>query len=648
MDKANSVELLPYPKHNKQQQEYMAYISSIVVDFGSSNSGCARIELESGHSMYKTPTFLQGSQFYAKDDTWFYVRPDFWDILINSYQQVADNDFAIRSRVLPYTNNPNIIWGRQHISALSDVIEENEWIGFKHFKMNLYHHKDYVVNGITVPIKDVVRLFLRILEVECLTFESDRRHRSIMKEEIQWGITIPTIWGDREKSLMTEIAAEVFGNHVRILSEPEGPILSSLLHSSRGGDFSLKKGRISLVADIGGGTTDITLIEEVSDDPSCEYPLRVVAATDGVGVGGNNIDDSYWIYILRYLSRAKTSDNSEIVYDNLNDEELKRCLLLPFTTKIRDYIEMEDSWLKFKHGESRNIQFPPSYLKWLKNNGHSQVANVLTNVMIGIDTIDKAELNKAVFEPTYRKICEKIKSFLEDNTSKIPRDIGSFIVIKAGGLSLSSELRDKIDMLVGDLGIKYTSGSLSSDPVSTSGSIMDGACIVLLNRKVINRKAPFNIYYDMGCSLRDLQEEYKNLEINLGIGYLNDLFEKDSESGALRAEKAVPVAIKGKYFKDHNSTSFSSRNTNQGQIEFHFFGTDEGYIVLPHQNPRCFILGSTIFEKRAHKSFKITIDFNESPTNNNFHYYIISVDNNEIVDEGNIPICKTNNLRNDE
>ena len=257
----------------------MPYISAITIDFGSTNSGCARIELEQGkQSDYKLPIFLQGSQYYAKDDTWFFVSPSFWKRILKEYEKLSDEDFRIRSRVLPQTEQPTVIWGRQHIKANADMIEKEGWIGFRHFKMNLYHHEDYKIGAQRVPIKEVVRLFLRILKIECLAFEKDRRHRLVSREEIQWGVTIPTIWRDAEKALMTEVASDVFGNHVRILSEPEGPILSELLHSQGDGKFTLKLGRVSLVADLGGGTTDITLLEEVSEDPTCEYPLRVIAS----------------------------------------------------------------------------------------------------------------------------------------------------------------------------------------------------------------------------------------------------------------------------------------------------------------------------------------------------------------------------------
>ncbi len=252
----------------------MNYCSAIVVDFGSTNSGCARLDLGQGSTNYCEPIFIQGNQTYAKDNTWFFVRPDFWGRVISDYGQLTDSDFRILSREMPYTKEPNIVWGRQHIRAMADTIEEEGWIGFKYFKMNLYLNKNCEVGNQEVPIKEVVRLFLRILKIECLDCEKGRRNREVLSEEIQWGVTIPTIWGDRERKVMTEVASEVFGSHVRVLSEPEGPVLSGLIHSTGDGIFSLKKGRVNLVVDLGGGTTDITLLEETSDDAAYFHHLE--------------------------------------------------------------------------------------------------------------------------------------------------------------------------------------------------------------------------------------------------------------------------------------------------------------------------------------------------------------------------------------
>lgn len=99
--------------------------------------------------------------------------------------------------------------------------------------MRLYRERILWFNGETVLIQDVVRLFLRILKIECLDFEKNRQ-KGCVGRRIQWGLTIPTIWGDRNDKVMTAVASEVFGEarHIGVLTEPEGPVLSGLVHST--------------------------------------------------------------------------------------------------------------------------------------------------------------------------------------------------------------------------------------------------------------------------------------------------------------------------------------------------------------------------------------------------------------------------------
>ena len=53
----------------------MDFISAIAVDFGSTNSGCARIISydEDGKLKYDNPHLVHNTGTYAKDNTWFYI-----------------------------------------------------------------------------------------------------------------------------------------------------------------------------------------------------------------------------------------------------------------------------------------------------------------------------------------------------------------------------------------------------------------------------------------------------------------------------------------------------------------------------------------------------------------------------------------------
>lgn len=52
------------------------YVSAIAVDFGSTDSGCARVidKDEEGRIMFKAPDYVQAMPNYVKDSTWFLSR----------------------------------------------------------------------------------------------------------------------------------------------------------------------------------------------------------------------------------------------------------------------------------------------------------------------------------------------------------------------------------------------------------------------------------------------------------------------------------------------------------------------------------------------------------------------------------------------
>ena len=130
------------------------------------------------------------------------------------------------------------------------------------------------------------------MKIECLELESKRLGRNVKAEEILWGVTIPSIWTDENKRVMVSLAHEVFTPQTRILSEPEGPLVYSLLMSSSQGRVEYQDNRITFVADMGGGTTDICLMKEcLKNDGS--WQVEMVANTDGQAAGGNDIDNDF-------------------------------------------------------------------------------------------------------------------------------------------------------------------------------------------------------------------------------------------------------------------------------------------------------------------------------------------------------------------
>ena len=136
-------------------------ISAIVVDFGSTNSGCCRVcsHDAEGNLVFSNPEFLQNIGSYAKDNTWFYVEPSFLERIRTDYDTLTDDDFRIESRIMPNTDNPNIIWGREAIKRHSNKISEEHWVSFKRFKMMLYYGSENYA-GLDFPLLLILKTFL--------------------------------------------------------------------------------------------------------------------------------------------------------------------------------------------------------------------------------------------------------------------------------------------------------------------------------------------------------------------------------------------------------------------------------------------------------------------------------------------------------
>lgn len=617
----------------------MAYVSAIAVDFGSSNTGVARIDhFENGKLTYTTPTLPYSDGHYAKDASWFFISPSLLQRAMHDWDALEDADFRILSRVNRTTENPNVIWGRHFIQERADLIEQEDWTEFKYFKMMIYKNIPYKTRDKEYPIEFVVKLFLRIIKVDCLAIESAKAKRSIASEQVQWGVTIPSIWTDDNRRMMSIVCGEVFGEHVRILSEPEGPVIAERIHAGAG-EFVSHPGHKSFVIDCGGGTTDLCLLEDSEIAPDEDISFKLLASSDGIGLGGNNIDEAFVRYFLEFITEGLSSDHA-VNYGDLPYEELKALIFEPYIkASIRNSIEFENEWLLVKHGMSQSFRVPRNYRNWLKENAHSSVAERIRDIVAGDLDFGGKEMDEAVFNPVFTQIAQIVRNFLSNHIDLIGDDAASnFSVVFAGGMSLSSAFRDLMKHTVREVvNCEFDETNLTMS-IAVSASIMEGASYVLLNRRSVQRKAQCYIY-DMfsKISFSRLKEDYSKLGVNMGIGELRSIADDDVEkNGAKYGTTAVPVAIKGEYFMDYK-TDFVAKNEEQKQIENVFYTSDQ-LIVLPYENARAKELLRFTIDNVSKEGYHCIVDFNENEIGKCMHFYVTRSDTGELLYEKNLLI----------
>ena len=614
-------------------------ISAIVVDFGSTNSGCCRVcsHDAEGNLVFSNPEFLQNIGSYAKDNTWFYVEPSFLERIRTGYESLTDDDFRIESRIMPNTDSPNIIWGREAIKRHSNKIMEEHWVSFKRFKMMLYYGNENYA-GLDFPLLLIIKTFLRVLKLECLELETKRMGRKVEAEEILWGVTIPSIWTDENKRVMVNLAHEVFTPQTRILSEPEGPLVYSLLMSSSQGKVEYQDGRISFVVDMGGGTTDICLMKEsLKDDGS--WQIEMVANTDGQAAGGNDIDNDFILFLLRKISKDQVSD-SGVSYGSLTDEDLIEKLFGGFQSNVGHFIEFEDNWYSLKNRpDLPNLTeypftFTKDYRKWLLANGHNAVANIVGEYLVDGCSFSAEEFKEKVCAPTFEKICSKVSEILQVNMNNVSIDR----VVLAGGMScnelVNSIVRNAINETLG-------SSSMIADmgPLMKGGAIAAGACYLLLNEDFVVRLAKRYFFYNFSTSTVTsvLVSQYEELGKKLRIGDISTLMD-DEDQYAIRGSIGNysvlgPITIKDMLVKKFIDPDLSSRE-EQTSLKMTFYSSDDIVVFANDENPKLKVEAVAEFECKPETRYELEVDFNEAQISNALRYVLREYETKEVVSEG--------------
>ncbi len=101
-------------------------------------------------------------------------------------------------------------------------------------------------------------------------------------------VTVPASFDPAARELTAEAARTVALDRLTLLEEPQSA-LYSWIHDSQGGwREQVKPGDVILVIDVGGGTTDLSLIAVTERDGSLE--LNRVAVGEHILLGGDNMD----------------------------------------------------------------------------------------------------------------------------------------------------------------------------------------------------------------------------------------------------------------------------------------------------------------------------------------------------------------------
>lgn len=129
---------------------------------------------------------------------------------------------------------------------------------------------------------------------------ADRDQRLFMENQEIY-ITVPASFDAVARQLTVEAAQQAGLQRVTLLEEPQAAFYSWINISGEKWRRAVKKGELVLICDVGGGTTDFSLIEVAEEEG--DLVLERVAVGEHLLVGGDNMD-----LALAYHAAAKMAE----------------------------------------------------------------------------------------------------------------------------------------------------------------------------------------------------------------------------------------------------------------------------------------------------------------------------------------------------
>jgi Ethanolamine utilization protein EutJ (predicted chaperonin) len=117
----------------------------------------------------------------------------------------------------------------------------------------------------------------------------DHRHGSDARlEDQEITLCVPASFDAEARNLTVQAAQQAGLQHLHLLEEPQAALYSWIQSRGRAWRDELRVGDLVLVVDVGGGTTDFSLIAVTESDGALE--LRRVAVGEHILLGGDNMD----------------------------------------------------------------------------------------------------------------------------------------------------------------------------------------------------------------------------------------------------------------------------------------------------------------------------------------------------------------------
>jgi molecular chaperone DnaK (HSP70) len=133
----------------------------------------------------------------------------------------------------------------------------------------------------------------------------DYHHPEAHLADQQVSITVPASFDEQARALTVEAARLAGLDNILLLEEPQAVCYDWYARQGDQVDTQLQKLKLLLVCDVGGGTTDLSLIE-IQHDDSGKLSLNRIGVGDHLMLGGDNID-----LALAHLAEQKINPQAQ-------------------------------------------------------------------------------------------------------------------------------------------------------------------------------------------------------------------------------------------------------------------------------------------------------------------------------------------------
>ena len=203
--------------------------------------------------------------------------------------QPHEHELGHGSRTLPWTEQPSALVGAiaRNLGSKTPirlVASAKSWLC--HGGVN--RRDDFLPQGSPEEVTKVSPLRVTELYLEHLKNAWNHAHPDALLEEQDVTITVPASFDPAARDLTAEAARNVGLMHLTLLEEPQAALYSWIDNSDDAWRDEVEVGDIVLVVDVGGGTTDLSLVAVTENDGNLN--LERVAVGEHILLGGDNMD----------------------------------------------------------------------------------------------------------------------------------------------------------------------------------------------------------------------------------------------------------------------------------------------------------------------------------------------------------------------